>query len=108
MVQKFEISTKIQCAPKDFELSLEDFPQLHRILRVRNSLFFSKSIMKVVSTSSFCPGKRICDSNVPPSKHVNASFVRTSKPISNRSVRPNETVSASSVSLIFVTSARAS
>ena len=82
----------------DFNLNLEDFPTLPSIVPVRNSASFSKSIIKVVSTSSVRPGKLICDSNVPPSKPVSASFVHTGKPISNKNVRPIKTISASSVS----------
>ena len=63
----------------DFNLNLEDFPTLPPIAPVRNSASFSKSIIKVVSTSSVCTGKLICGGNVPPSKLVNASFVCTSK-----------------------------
>ena len=48
----------------DFNLNLEDFPTLPSIVPVRNSVSFSKSIIKVVSTSSVRPGKLICDSNV--------------------------------------------
>ena len=60
----------------DFNLNLEDFSTLPGIVPVRNSISFSKSIFKVVSTSSVSPGKRICDSNVPPSKPVSASSCR--------------------------------
>ena len=70
--------------------------------------FFSKSIIKVVSTSSICRDKPICNSNIPPSKPVSASFVRASKPISNRNVDPSKTVSASSVRPVFHGSACAS
>ena len=86
----------------DFKLNLEDFPQLPRILPVRNSISFSRSIIKVVSGSSVRPDKSICDSTVSPSKPLSASFVR------NRNIRPSKTVSASSVSPIFGSSARAS
>ena len=72
----------------DFNLNLEDFPTLPSIVPVRNSVSFSKFIIKVVSTSSVRPGKFICDSNVPPSKPVSASFVHTGKPISNKNVSP--------------------
>ena len=82
----------------DFKLNLEDFPTLPSIVPVRNSVSFSKSIIKVVGTSSVRPGKLICDSNVPPNKPASASFVRTGKPISNKNVRPIQIVSASSVS----------
>ena len=83
----------------DFNLNLEDFPTLPCIVPVRNSVCFSKSIFKVVGTSSVCPGKPICDSNVPSSKPVSASSGHTGKPISNRDVLPSKIVSASSVSL---------
>ena len=82
----------------DFNLNLEDFPKLPSIVPVHNSVSFSKSIIKVASISSVCPGKFICDSNVHPSKSVSASFVCTGKPISNKNVRPIRTVSTSSVS----------
>ena len=82
----------------DFNLNLEDFPKLPSIVPVHNSVSFSKSIIKVASISSVCPGKFICDSNVHPSKSVSASFVCTGKPISNKNVHPIRTVSASSVS----------
>ena len=83
---------------KNFSLNLEDFPTLPCIVPVRNSFSFSKSIVKVVSTSSVRPGKLICDGDIPPSNPVNAIFVRASKPISNQNVHPSKTVSASSVS----------
>ena len=89
---------KNEVCSADFNLNLQDFPTLARIAFVHNSVSFSKSIFKVVSTSSVRPGKPICDSNVPPSKHVSASSVQTSKPISNGNVHPSTTVSASSVS----------
>ena len=92
----------------NFDLNLEDFPQLPRIAPVHNSISYSKSIVKVVSTSSICISKPICNSNVPPSKPVSASFVCTIKPISNRNVRPSKTISPSSVSPIFGSSAPAS
>ena len=82
----------------DFNLNLEDFPTLGSIVPVRNSVFFSKSIIKVVSTNFVRLGKLICGSNVPQSKPVSASFVRTGKPISNKNVHPIKTVNASSVS----------
>ena len=49
----------------DFSLNL-DFPSFPHIAPVRNSISFSKSIIKVVSTSSIHPGKLVCDSNVLP------------------------------------------
>ena len=91
----------------DFNLNLEDFPQLPRIVPVCNSVSFSKSI-KWIITSSISPGEPICDSNVPASDTVSARFVCTSKPISSRNVRPSKTVYASFVSPIFGSSARAS
>ena len=82
------------------------------IVRVQNSLLlylfiiaFHKSIITVVNTSSVCPGKPICNSNVPPCKPISASFVSTSKLISNRNDLPSKTVSASSFSPIFFSSA---
>ena len=63
-----------------------------------NSVCFSKSIYKVVGTSSILPGKLISDSTVPPSKPVGASSAQTGVPISNRNVRLSKTVSVSSVS----------
>ena len=83
---------------RNFSLNLEDLPTLPCIVPICNSFSFSKSIIKVVSTSSVRPGKLICDSNVPPSRPVNASFVRANKPISNQNVHLSKTVSASSVS----------
>ena len=47
-----------------FNLNLEDFPQLPRIVPVRNSVSFSKSIINVVSTSSIRPGKPIFNINL--------------------------------------------
>ena len=88
---------KNEVCSADFNLNLQDFPTLARIAFVHNSVSFSKSIFKVVSTSSVRPGKPICDSIVPPSKHVSASSVQTGKPISNGNVHPNTTVGASSV-----------
>ena len=82
----------------DFSLNLEDFPILPRTVPVRSPVSFNKYIFKVVSTSSVCPIKPICDSNVPPSKPVSASSFGTGKPISNRNVCPSKTVSASSAS----------
>ena len=61
----------------DFNLNLEDFPTLPSIVPVRNFVSLSKSIIKVVSTSSICPGKLIFDSNVPPSKPVSATIIFT-------------------------------
>ena len=55
---------------------------------------FSKSFIKVLTTSYVCPGKPISNSDSPPSKPVSVSSVCTSKPISNRNTGPSETVSA--------------
>ena len=72
----------------DFSSNLEDFTTFLRIVSVRKSVCFSKSIFKVVSTSSIRPGKPICDIDVPPSKTVSACSVCTDKSISNRNDRP--------------------
>ena len=103
-VSKIENRYKNVVRPTDFNLNLEDFPQLPCIAPVRISVSFIKFIIKVVSNGSVCIGKPFCDSNVSPNKPVSASFVRTS----NRNARPNKTVSATSVSPIFGSSARAS
>ena len=87
IVSKIPSRYKNAVCSTDFNLNLEDFPTLPSIVPVRNSASFSKSIIKVVSTSSVRPGKLICDSNVPPSKPVSASFVHTGKPISNKNVQ---------------------
>ena len=97
----------MQCAPQII-FEFIDFPQLPLIVPICNSASFSKSIVTVFSTSSVHRGKPIWDSNVSPSEPVSASFVRRSKPISNRNVRLSETVIASSVSVIFCSSALAS
>ena len=97
----------MQCAPQII-FEFIDFPQLPLIVPICNSVSFSKSIVTVFSTSSVHRGKPIWDSNVSPSKPVSASFVRRIKPISNRNVRLSETVIASSVSVIFCSSALAS
>ena len=75
-----------------FNLNLEDFPTFSCIVLVRNFVSSSKSIFKVVTTSSVCQNKPICHSNVLASKPV------TDKPISNRNVHPSKFVGASSVS----------
>ena len=98
LAQKSETATKMQCVPQILLHNLEDFPTLPSIVPVRNSVSFSKSIVKLVSYSSVCPGKLICDSNVPPSKPVGPGFVHTGKSISNKNFRPIKTVSASSLS----------
>ena len=95
-----------------FQFEFRRFPSMPPVVRVHNSLLlylfiiaFHKSIITVVNTSSVCPGKPICNSNVPPCKPISASFVSTSKPISNRNDLPSKTVSASSFSPIFFSSA---
>ena len=83
----------------DFNLNHQNFSTLPCIVPVRNSILhldkasFSESIFKVVSTRSVRPGKRISNSDSPPSKPFSVSAVRTSKSISNR------TFSAISVSI---------
>ena len=81
-------------------MNVEDFPTLSRIVPARNSVYFSKSIFKVVSTSSVRASKLfvIGKFHVPPRKPVSASSVRTGKPIGNRNVRSSKTVSPTSVS----------
>ena len=65
----------------DINLNQGDFPTLLCIVPVCDSscyldrASFVKSISKVVSTSSVCPGKPISDSNVPPSKPASVSSV---------------------------------
>ena len=81
------------CGGKVFQSKPTSDSNIHHKPILPNHICISKSIIKVVSTSSFRPGKLICDSNAPPSKHVSASFLRTSKPNSNRNVRPSKTVS---------------
>ena len=81
-----------------FNLNLEDFPTFSCIVLVRNFVSSSKSIFKVVTTSSVCQNKPICHSNVLASKPVTASSFCTDKPISHRNVHPSKFVGASSVS----------
>ena len=72
----------------DFNSILEDFTTFPSIVPVRNSVSFSKSIIKVVSTSSVRPGKLICGRNVPPSKHVSlALFIQVNPLVIKMSFR---------------------
>ena len=88
-------------------MNLENIPQLPRIVPVRNSVCFSKSIFKVVSASSVLPSKPIFDSNVPPSKTVSASNVSLSKPADTIIFHPSKPIiggnirSSKSVALVL-------
>ena len=92
------IQYKNAVSSTDSNLILKDSPTLPCIAPVRNSICFSKSILKVVGTSAVRPGKSISDNNVSPSKLISASSVHASKTIRNRNVRRSKTVNISSVS----------
>ena len=82
----------------DINLNVEDFPTLSRIVPARNSIYFSKSILKLLVLVPFAQVNSIENLHVPPRKPVSASSARTGKPISNRNVRLSKTVSPTSVS----------
>ena len=71
----------------DFNLNHQNFSTLPCIVPVRNSILhldkasFSESIFKVVSTRSVRPGKRISNSDSPPSKPFSVRSVRTINPL---------------------------